>query len=96
MLPGLDGGDPSGTTDYYEIVNQPGYSWHTDPFTGATWLYNPTTQTFWSMQNPQQAYAKGLYINLRGLAGASVWDLSGDSNNQLTSALTKGLHPFGR
>ncbi len=96
VLAGLDGGDPSGTTSYYEIVNQPGYSWHTDPFTGATWLYNPSTKTFWSMQNPQQAFAKGLYINLRGLAGASVWDLGGDSNNALTGALTRGLHPFGR
>lgn len=93
-LPGLDGGDPSGTTSYYEIADQPGYQWHTDPFTGATWLYNPTSKTFWSMQNPTQAFTKGLYINLRGLAGASVWDLSGDSGNQLTSALTKGLNPL--
>ena len=96
VLAGLDGADPSGTTSYYEVAGQPGYSWHTDPFTGATWLYNPTTKTFWSMQNPQQAFAKGIYINLRGLAGASVWDLGGDSNNALTAALTKGLHPFGR
>jgi chitinase len=90
-LAGLDGGDPSGTTDYYEIADQPGYQWHTDPFTAATWLYNPATQTFWSMQNPQQAFAKGLYIQLRGLAGASVWDLSGDADNALTAALTRGL-----
>jgi chitinase len=91
VLPGLDGGDPAGTTSYYELANQPGYTWHTDPFTGATWLYNPRTKTFWSMQNPQQVFSKALYIDLHGLAGASVWDLSGDSNNALSGALAKGL-----
>jgi chitinase len=90
-LAGLDGGDPSGTTDYYEIAQQPGYSWHTDLRTGATWLYNPTTETFWSIENPAEVFAKGLYIDIRGLAGASVWDLSADSNNALTGALTAGL-----
>lgn len=95
-LAGLDGADPAGTTDYYEIVNQPGYSWHTDPITQASWLYNPTTKTFWSMQSPREVYEKGLYIGVRGLAGASVWDLSADSNNELTSALTRGLSVFGR
>ncbi len=94
VLAGLDGADPAGTTDYYELVHQPGYSWHTDLFTGATWLYSPTTKTFWSMQNPQQVMAKALYIDLHGLAGASVWDLSGDSDNALTGALTKGLTLF--
>jgi len=91
VLPGLDGGDPSGTTDYYEIARQPGYTWHTDPWTGASYLYNADTQTFWSMQSPQQAMAKGWYVNWRGLAGASVWDLAGDDQNQLTAALTRGL-----
>ncbi len=43
------------------------------------------------MQSPAEALAKGVYINLRGLAGASVWDLSGDAHNALTSALTTGL-----
>lgn len=91
VLPGLDSSDPSGTTDYYEIVHQPGYRWHIDVPTGATWLYNPDTQTFWSMESPAEVFAKGIYINVRGLAGASVWDLSADSNNTLTAALTAGL-----
>jgi GH18 family chitinase len=46
---------------------------------------------FWSMENPAEVFAKGIYINVRGLAGASVWDLSADSNNTLTAALTAGL-----
>ena len=91
VLAGLDGADPAGTTDYYEIAHQPGYSWHTDLLTGATWAYNAASKTFWSMQNPTQVYAKALYIDLHGLAGASAWDLAGDSNAELTTALTRGL-----
>ncbi len=91
VLAGLDGNDPAGTTDYYEIADQPGYTWHTDHRTGASWLYNTATQTFWSMQNPTEIRAKARYITSHGLAGASVWDLSGDAGNVLTSALTAGL-----
>lgn len=88
---GLDGGDPSGTTDYYEIAQQPGYEWHFDPATGATWLYNPTTQTFWSMENRHEVFDKALFIDEHGLAGASMWALEGDPGNTLTSALAAGL-----
>ncbi|HTT88925.1 MAG TPA: glycosyl hydrolase family 18 protein, partial [Acidimicrobiales bacterium] len=77
--------------DYYELANQPGYSWHFDAITGATWLYNPTTQTFWSVEDPAEVFEKALYIDREGLAGASVWALEGDSQNALTSALTTGL-----
>jgi chitinase len=94
-VPGLDGTDPSGTSDYYELANLPGYSWHVDPVTGASWLYNPTTQTFWSIENPAEVLEKALYIDAHGLAGASVWALEGDSGNVLTSALTAGLQQSG-
>jgi chitinase len=95
VLPGLDGTDPAGSTDYYEIADQPGYAWHHDPRTGATWLYNPTTHTFWSMQNATEIRAKAHYIRAHGLAGASVWDLGGDAGNVLTAALTVGLDSAG-
>jgi chitinase len=90
-VPALDGTDPAGTSDYYELANQAGYSWHFDPVTGATWLYNPSTQVFWSIENPAEVFEKALYIDREGLAGASVWALEGDSQNALTSALTAGL-----
>ncbi len=90
-VPGLDGTDPAGTSDYYELAGQPGYSWHFDPVTGATWLYNPTTQVFWSVENAAEVFEKARYIDSSGLAGASIWALEGDSQNALTSALTAGL-----
>ncbi len=90
-VPGLDGTDPAGTSDYYELATQPGYSWHFDPVAGATWLYNPTTRALWSVENPAEVFEKALYVDREGLAGASVWALEGDSQNALTSALTAGL-----
>jgi chitinase len=118
-LAGLDGTDPAGTADYYELAACPsegasaanptngctsqdmsGFSWHMDPVTGATWLYNPKTETFWSIENPAEIFEKAAFIDSHGLAGASVWALEGDSQNALTSALTAGLQqpgqtPFG-
>jgi chitinase len=112
---GLDGTDPAGTSDYYELAACPsqgvsasaptdgctaqgmsGFSWHIDPVTGASWLYNPKTMTFWSIENPAEVYEKALYIDTHGLAGASVWALEGDSQNALTSALTAGLEQQGQ
>lgn len=114
-LASLDGTDPAGTSDYYELAACPsqgvsasnptngcteqdmsGFSWHTDPVTGATWLYNPTTETFWSIENPAEIYEKALYIDSHDLAGASVWALEGDSQGALTSALTAGLEQQGQ
>ena len=68
-VPGLDGADPAGTSDYYELANQPGFSWHFDPVTGASWLYNPSSQVFWSIENPAEVYEKALYIDETGWPG---------------------------
>ena len=90
---GLD--SASGTADYDLLANLPGYSWHFDPTTGASWLYDPTTETFWSLENPAEVYEKALYVDNHGLAGVSIWNLAGDGENVLTSALTAGLQQGG-
>ncbi len=95
-----EGVSTSSPTNGCTIGDMSGFSWHMDPVTGATWLYNPTTETFWSIEGPAEVFQKAAYIDSRGLAGASVWALDGDSQNALTSALTAGLQqahqgPFG-
>ena len=75
----------SSPTNGCTIGDMSGFSWHMDPVTGATWLYNPTTETFWSIEGPAEVFQKAAYIDSRGLAGASVWALDGDSQNALTS-----------
>ena len=65
---------------------------HVDLTTGSIWKYDPSSETFYSYDNPSTVFAKGLYIDVTGLRGASVWSLDGDtSTGALTSSLTQAL-----
>ena len=59
------------------------------------WLYNPTTETFWSYDNPSTALLKTLYVWTRvpgGLGGNFVWALKDDDpNGTMVKTLAKGL-----
>ncbi len=77
---------------YKTVVTEPG-TVHFDPVTASIWKYDPASQTFWTYDDPQTVFAKGLYIDFKGLRGASVWSLDGDdANGSLTAALTAALH----
>ncbi|HEV2344408.1 MAG TPA: glycoside hydrolase family 18 protein [Actinocrinis sp.] len=76
---------------YKTVITEPG-AVHYDPVTASIWKYDPASQTFWTYDNPSTVFAKGLYIDIAGLRGASVWSLDGDdANGSLTSALTAAL-----
>jgi chitinase len=72
-----------------------GYGPYFDPRRIAVWLYNPTTETFWSYDNPSTALLKTLYVWTRvpgGLAGNFVWALKDDdANGTMVKTLAKGL-----
>ena len=72
-----------------------GYGPHFDPRSIAVWLYNPTTETFWSYDNPSTALLKTLYVWTRvpgGLGGNFVWALKDDdANGTMVKTLAKGL-----
>jgi len=72
-----------------------GYSPYFDPRSIAVWLYNPTTETFWSYDNPSTALLKTLYVWTRvpgGLRGNFVWALKDDdANGTMVKTLAKGL-----
>jgi chitinase len=72
---------------YNVIVGEPG-TVHFDPATASIWKYDPASQTFYTYDDPQTIAAKGLYVDLAGLRGASVWSLDQDTSN---AALTKAL-----
>ncbi len=61
----------------------------------ATTLYNPTTETFYTLDDPETAQFKTLYINYRvpgGLGGAFVWALKDDdANGTMVKTLAAGL-----
>jgi chitinase len=85
------GASPEDQAAYSAVVNQPG-TVHFDPVTASIWKYDPASGTFYTYDNPQTVAAKGLYVDLAGLRGASVWSLDQDtSDGALTNALTATL-----
>lgn len=85
------GASPEDQAGYNVVVDQPG-TVHYDPVTASIWKYDAASGTFYSYDNPQTIAAKGLYVDLAGLRGASVWSLDEDtSNGALTNALAASL-----
>lgn len=69
---------------------------HYDGRRFAQWIYDPSTLTFWSFDDPVIAWAKATYIDFRvpgGLGGAVVWAFKDDdSNGTIIKTLARGLH----
>jgi chitinase len=85
------GASPEDQAAYSVVVNQPG-TVHYDPVTASIWKYDPASQTFYSYDTPGTVAEKGLYIDLAGLRGASVWSLDEDTTTgALTNALSDSL-----
>jgi chitinase len=51
-----------------------------DPVAMVPTLYDATTQTFISYEDPESAGLKGKYVHDHGLGGAMIWELSGDDD----------------
>ncbi|HEY3625443.1 MAG TPA: glycosyl hydrolase family 18 protein [Terracidiphilus sp.] len=72
-----------------------GYSQTFDPRRLAVSLYNPNSATFYTFDNPQTAYLKMLYIDLKvpgGLGGAYVWAVKDDdANGTMVKTMAAGL-----
>ena len=74
------------------LTNKNGYTaWFDSARVGAT-LYNPTTGTFYSYDDPSSAAAKTAYIKKNKLGGAYVWALNDDdASGSLTKTIAAGL-----
>jgi chitinase len=69
-----------------------GYQRYFDRRRLAVWLYNATTQTFWSYDDSTTVRLKTIYINRGGLGGAFVWAVKDDDGNgTLIKAMADGL-----
>ena len=95
--PGCDTLLTPGTATYSTLstLTANGYKSYFDPERIAVSLYNPTTQTFYTYDNPDTAFLKALYIDLRvpgGLGGAFVWAVKDDdANGTMVKTLATGL-----
>jgi chitinase len=93
--PGCDTVLTPGFATYSTIENlmhEPGYTvWYDSDRVGAT-LYNSSTGTFYTYDNPAAAAVKVAYIKKHKLGGAYVWALNDDdASASLTKAIARGL-----
>jgi chitinase len=104
LCPDLSGSTPGcdtlltpGAATYSTLSTLPsnGYSRYFDPRSVAVWLYNPTTETFWTYDDPFTVFCKMIYVRTRvprGLGGAFVWALKDDdANGTIVKTMAKYL-----
>ncbi|KAJ2443285.1 hypothetical protein GGF42_006686, partial [Coemansia sp. RSA 2424] len=58
-----------------------------DSATSTPWLFNPSTNTFITYDDPQSIQLKVNYAAAKGLAGTMVWSMDMDYNDELLSVL---------
>ena len=86
-----------GTATYATLstLTANGYKSYFDPQRFAVHLYNPTSQTFYTYDDPATAFLKALYVDFRvpgGLGGAFVWAVKDDdANGTMVKTLATGL-----
>jgi len=72
-----------------------GYSNYFDPLRTAVSMYDPTSGTFYTYDNPTTAFLKMLYIDVKvpgGLGGAYVWAVKDDdANGTMVKTMASGL-----
>jgi chitinase len=81
----------AGYEDYRLLKAKLGsFTVYRDEQAGFAWLFDGTT--FWTWDDPTELKRKGQYVDERGLGGAMIWSLDGDTaDGELISALDRGL-----
>jgi chitinase len=94
--PATDYLETQGVATYLTISSLTGYTRHFDTKRIAVWIYQPSTGTFWTYDDPVTVWLKMGYVNLRapgGLGGAYVWALKDDdTNGTIVKTIAAGLH----
>ncbi len=83
-----------GVETYLTITNatSQGFQRYFDRRRIAIWLYNSSTHTFWTYDDPFTVQLKTIYINRGGLGGAFVWAVKDDDpNGTLIKTMANGL-----
>jgi chitinase len=97
LTPGCDSLLTPGLLTYSTLstLTANGYSNHFDPRRVAVSLFDPTTGTFYTYDDPFTVFLKTIYINQKvrgGLGGAYVWALKDDdANGTMVKTLAAGL-----
>lgn len=71
-------------------LKDPRYVRHWEPGARVPWLYDSTSGTWVSYDDPESVAAKASYVRERGLGGVVIWELGGD-DGALIRAITENL-----
>jgi chitinase len=74
-----------------ELVDRNGFTRHWDDDAKSPYLWNASTRTFITYDDPESLRLKARYIRERGLAGAMFWQYYNDRTGTLLRALDEGL-----
>ena len=72
-----------------------GYTRQWDDAAAVPTLYNASTHTFVSYEDPESLARKGQYVRERGLAGIMFWEYTNDPSGTLVRAVAASLNRPG-
>lgn len=75
-----------------DFINQQGYARHWDARARAPYLWNADTHSLIVYDDPESLAAKAAYVKKHHLGGVMFWQAGQDDDNQLLTAIRKGLH----
>ena len=85
----------AGGMDYKAIVAKQfetkGFTRHWDAVAQVPWLYNPSTGAWITYDDEQSIRAKTDFVRERALGGVMIWQIAGDDNGKLTTAIAERL-----
>ncbi|MGH8203987.1 MAG: glycosyl hydrolase family 18 protein, partial [Steroidobacteraceae bacterium] len=85
------GGDHSYAELAKSYIDLQGFVRRWDARARAAWLWNASTRTFVTYEDPQSLRAKMEYVRSQGLGGVMFWELSQDRNGELLDTIRAGL-----
>lgn len=74
-----------------EFIGKHGFVRHWDAQADAPWLWNASTRTFVSYEDPQSIAAKAAFVKAQHLGGIMYWEQSLDPEGELLDAIWRGL-----
>jgi chitinase len=84
-------GSPSWSELVGSYIDKNGYVRHWDAQAQAPYLWNATTHTFITYEDPQSLRAKAAFVKAKGLGGVMYWEHSLDRNEELLDVLDQSL-----
>ena len=72
-------------------IGHDGFVRHWDERAKAPFLWNATTRTFITYDDPQSIREKADYVRSKGLGGMMFWELSQDRNDELLDVIVTAL-----